>query len=137
MGTCSILSAASYPVVNKPQKPYPKPIKHGHYGPPPCLPSEEAMYVGGINGTLCTTDCTDGGKCPSLGPESGIIPQCALEDPKTKKKYCAIVQCEYDCDCPLQESCVQSSMLPFSICIKVAPSKSAQGGVGGALAAPA
>lgn len=117
LGTCSILAAASYPVVHKPTRPYPKPSKKAqHYGPPPCLESEVEMHVAGIDGTICTTLCTssdDDGSAAGGCPGSG---RCELQDPKTKQKFCTL-DCSDDCNCPARERCVNSVYLASPICV--------------------
>ena len=120
LGTCSILAAASYPVVTKPSHPYPKPHKKvQHYGPPPCLlKSEVEIQVPGLHGTISTTPCSgdggggvsaDAGGCPDGG-------QCTLQDPKTKVMYCT-KSCATDCGCPAKERCMMSVYLAAPICV--------------------
>jgi hypothetical protein len=123
LGQCSILAAASYPVVTKPEKSYPRPGKAQHYGPPPCLESEVEMRVAGLDGTICTTPCAttagDAGGCPSSG-------QCDLQDPKTKAKYCT-KSCVSDCHCAAPERCVTSVYLAGPICVTVGDARGQAG----------
>lgn len=129
-GSCGILSAASYPVVTKPQKPipFPKPVPQKHYGFPPCLPDEVEQHLAGFSGTLCTSRCnaTSGTpKCPPDSTRSGgaMAPSCAIQNPTTKLEYCALL-CYSDCDCPIGEVCAMVTSAE-GVCLAPVPGLSA------------
>ena len=64
-----------------------------HYGPPKegCEPDELAFSIMGVPGSICAPTCTRG-PCPTdLPADVTAIPTCALQNPSTGDKYCALV----------------------------------------------
>ena len=79
-----------------------------HYGNPVqgCLNDELPIRIQGLNGGMCTSDCTQT-TCPTDLPEScDAKPQCVLENRATHKKYCALM-CTQDSHCGVGASCEQ------------------------------
>ena len=119
-GQYAILTAPSYPSVISPKKIYPAPVKPHNYDKPPCKPHEVELAVAGLSSPICTHTCSPTQKCPGhSGKGSDAVIECAFEDPKTGKHYCAVI-CENDCDCaqaPVALTCQKSPALAFSICL--------------------
>jgi hypothetical protein len=64
-----------------------------HYGAPKdgCEPDELAFSIMGIPGSICSPTCTSR-PCPTdLPVDVTAVPTCALQNPSTGDKYCALV----------------------------------------------
>ena len=115
-GQYGILTSPSYPSVISPSIKYPKPVEPHKYDKPPCKDGEVELAVAGLPGKICTSPCSTSQPCPTnQGKGADAQVQCALEDPRTKQKYCALL-CQTDCDCaqaPFALTCQTSPYLPF------------------------
>jgi hypothetical protein len=115
-GQYGILTSPSYPSVISPSTKYPKPVKPHKYDKPPCKDGEAELAVAGLPGKICTSPCSKSQPCPTnqgKGADAQVL--CALEDPRTQQKYCALL-CLKDCDCaqaPFALTCQMSPNLPF------------------------
>ena len=118
-GQYGILTSPSYPSVISPSTKYPKPVKPHKYDKPPCKDGEAELAVAGLPGKICTSPCSKSQPCPTnQGKGADATVMCALEDPKTQQKYCALL-CQMDCDCaqaPFALTCQTSPDLPFGLC---------------------
>jgi hypothetical protein len=77
-----------------------------HYGNPSqgCLTDELPIRIQGLNGAMCTSDCTKT-SCPTDLPEScDAHPQCVLQNKANHKKYCALL-CSKNSHCGAGASC--------------------------------
>ena len=77
------------------------------------------LAVAGLPGKICTSPRSESQPCPTnQGKGADATVMCALEDPKTQQKYCALL-CQMDCDCaqaPFALTCQTSPDLPFGLC---------------------
>lgn len=112
-GECGILLSASYPVFHeKPNedtsseiaKELVEVVQSAVYEKPPCSNGEVAFSVQGAEGLgACAPSC-DGGQCPPAPEGSTATAQCAVEDPNTHNKYCALI-CQAGATCPEGATC--------------------------------
>jgi hypothetical protein len=64
-----------------------------HYGSPEdgCEDDETAFSIMGVAGSICSPTCTDS-PCPTDLPDGvTATPTCALQNPQTGDKYCALI----------------------------------------------
>lgn len=64
-----------------------------HYGSPKngCQDDEAIMSIMGVSGSICSPSCTDS-PCPVDVPDGvTATPTCALQNPQTGDKYCALI----------------------------------------------
>jgi hypothetical protein len=64
-----------------------------HYGSPAdgCEDDETAFSIMGVKGSICSPSCTDS-PCPKDLPDGvTATPTCALQNPQTGDKYCALI----------------------------------------------
>lgn len=69
-----------------------------HYENPPCQPGELSSATAGVSGHWCSPPCTTA-PCPTdVPPNVTAAPTCALEDPGSGAKWCALI-CSADSEC--------------------------------------
>jgi len=122
---CGILSQASYPLVSDKPGPGPSPTPPSppsppspgtsHYEQPPCQDDEVQLQIQGIDGSMCSSKCTESA-CPTDVPEgTKDTPSCCLQDASSGDKYCAL-ECGIG-GCPPGASCKHPSGALMGVCV--------------------
>jgi len=92
---CGLATAASYPTGVKAASPSPpSPPSSTHYEDPKggCRSDEVDISIQGIPGSVCAPSCGFFTRCPTDVPTGvTVMPQCALQDSSTNKRYCALI----------------------------------------------